>query len=155
MKRNAKVCPLVLRQNGPAREVLVFRHPQAGAQIVKGTPRAGEPLAETAIRALARQSGIRLTTRPHDIGTHRVGTPGEDWRMFLSEGQDMPDRWVWQVEGGPILSFFWHRIHAAPGPDWRIPSLHVLYRLRDWIEYRSGDKAVPLPPAPPPSIPRP
>lgn len=53
-----KVCPVVLRQGNEGTEILVFRHPLAGVQLVKGTREAGESIAQAALRELAEESGI-------------------------------------------------------------------------------------------------
>ena len=149
-----KVCPMVVRRRGGAWQVLAFRHPSAGIQLVKGGLNPGEAAHEAAIRELYEESGIALTARPRDIGAYRIGVPGEVWRIFVAEGRDMPEAWAWQTldDHGHTFRFFWQNVHVAPGPGWRKTYLEALYRLRDWIEYKSGTTPIQLPPASPPAL---
>ena len=48
-----KVCPYVLRGAGDRLEVLAFRHPLAGCQLVKGSLEPGERVVVGALRELA------------------------------------------------------------------------------------------------------
>ena len=45
-----KVAPIIVRERNNIRELLVFRHPTAAVQIVKGTVEPGEDLTEAALR---------------------------------------------------------------------------------------------------------
>lgn len=54
-----KVCPIVLRQNKGRIDILLFQHPNAGIQLVKGTPEAGEDLLHASLRELWEESGDR------------------------------------------------------------------------------------------------
>lgn len=47
-----KVCPVILRKNNNILEILLFKHPTAGIQLVKGTIEKSEPVFQAAIREL-------------------------------------------------------------------------------------------------------
>ena len=54
-----KVVPVVLRVQNAETQILVFHHPLAGIQIVKGTVELNEMLEEAALRELFEESGIK------------------------------------------------------------------------------------------------
>jgi len=54
-----KVVPVVFREINNNLEILVFRHPLAGIQIVKGTVEHQEQLEHAALRELYEESGIK------------------------------------------------------------------------------------------------
>ena len=51
-----KVVPVILRDINQRTEILVFKHPIAGIQIVKGTVETNEELEEAALRELYEES---------------------------------------------------------------------------------------------------
>jgi ADP-ribose pyrophosphatase YjhB (NUDIX family) len=53
-----KACTIVLRETLAAKELLVFEHPLAGVQLVKGTIEPGELPEHAALRELCEESGI-------------------------------------------------------------------------------------------------
>lgn len=122
-----KVCPVVLRGTGSALEVLAFKHPLAGHQLVKGTVEAGETLAAAALRELAEESGIGAATVAQHMGTWRSGFERQI-RAFIrcQPRQILPDTWQHHApdDGGHTFSFFWHPLNEEPEPDrW-----HALFR---------------------------
>ena len=56
-----KVVPIVLRRRERL-EILAFRHPQAGTQLVKGTLENLEKAEDATLRELAEESGIENAT---------------------------------------------------------------------------------------------
>lgn len=50
-----KVCAVVVRDG----RLLMFRHPRAGGQLVKGSIEYGEDIGSAAIRELFEEAGIR------------------------------------------------------------------------------------------------
>ncbi|KIT14518.1 NUDIX domain-containing protein [Jannaschia aquimarina] len=92
------------------RAILAFRHPLAGAQLVKGRIEPGEGVAAAARRELREEAGLRarrIIRRGHipDLGWHMVeacvGPVPECWSHFCED------------DGGLLFDFFWHR----PGAD--------------------------------------
>ncbi len=64
-----KACPVVLRGAAAGRvDVLVFRHPLAGTQLVKGTIEAAEVIQRAAERELLEESGL-VATAVADLGS--------------------------------------------------------------------------------------
>lgn len=53
-----KVVPVIFRNINQTTEILVFKHPIAGIQIVKGTVEVNEELETAALRELYEESGI-------------------------------------------------------------------------------------------------
>ena len=53
-----KVCPIVSRCSNETQEILMFRHPLAGIQLVKGTVEPSENPADAARRELFEESGL-------------------------------------------------------------------------------------------------
>lgn len=57
--REVKVCPVVLRKSGSNLELLVFEHPLADVQLIKGTLELTDSSVESAaLRELEEESGI-------------------------------------------------------------------------------------------------
>ena len=53
-----KACAVVLSSESPPR-ILLFRHPQAGVQLVKGSIEPGETAQQAALRELWEETGVR------------------------------------------------------------------------------------------------
>lgn len=98
-------CALV-RQGGAW---LAFRHPLAGAQLVKGGIEAGEAPEAAALCELSEEAGVagrdaRVLGRRDDL------VAGEDWTLVAVAAPPLPERWVHRCadDGGHDLAFFWH-----------------------------------------------
>jgi hypothetical protein len=70
-----KVTAFITRGDGPARELLVFRHPCAGVQLPAGTVEPGETLDAAVLREAAEETGLStltivegLATLPQELG---------------------------------------------------------------------------------------
>lgn len=55
-----KACPIVVRHIEEQSEILVFSHPLAGTQLVKGSIEAGESSMEASERELMEEAGVAL-----------------------------------------------------------------------------------------------
>jgi 8-oxo-dGTP pyrophosphatase MutT (NUDIX family) len=118
VKEPTKVCVIVLR----AAELLVFRHPKAGIQFVKGTIEEGEMRAAAALRELEEESGIRAAAVERDLGVWESQFKEQAWSFHLcSVDKPLPDEWVHRTPdgGGLDFHFFWHPLASEPGDDWR------------------------------------
>ncbi len=62
-----KACPVVLSTSLPIK-ILLFRHPLAGTQRVKGTIENGETPGAAALRELEEESGISDAVIGLDLG---------------------------------------------------------------------------------------
>ncbi|MBV9219174.1 MAG: NUDIX domain-containing protein [Methylobacteriaceae bacterium] len=121
-----KACPVVLRRGRRGPEILVFGHPTAGTQLVKGTVEDGEEPASAALRELREESGIAHAVVEAFLGILRSEeAPGEEWHVFLCRTEPLPDTWRHLAEDdcGHEFSFFWHPLDEAPGEDW-----HPIFR---------------------------
>ncbi|MEM7711475.1 MAG: NUDIX domain-containing protein, partial [Pseudomonadota bacterium] len=93
-------CPVVRR--GP--EVLAFRHPLAGLQLVKGGIEPGETPAGAALRELAEEAGVTgREARP--MGDFRAG--GLHWHLLSVRTGPLSDRWIHRCtdDGGHDFEF--------------------------------------------------
>ncbi|GIK38086.1 MAG: DNA mismatch repair protein MutT [Chloroflexota bacterium] len=130
MKPN-KTCPVVVRHIGGELQILAFRHPVAGCQIIKGTIESGEPAAQAALRELFEESGIQSATVIRDLGVWESGYEGQIWSFHLCEVDELPDEWIHHTQdgGGHDFAFFWHSLHESPNDDW-----HPLFKnALQWI----------------------
>ena len=73
-----KVCPVILRQQGTNWQILAFRHPKAGTQLIKGTVEEDERPEAAVLRELAEESGIEqavIVAQP-DLRECSLNNPG-------------------------------------------------------------------------------
>ncbi len=106
-----KVCPLVLRKQN--REILLFKHPLAGVQSVKGTVELFDcDFLSAAKRELAEESGIELVNQTTYLGAWESGFQEQRWHFVLCKCEVLPEHWVFhtQDDGGHDFEFFWHEV---------------------------------------------
>ena len=72
-----KACPVVLLRTPGRIEILAFRHPIAGCQLVKGTIEAGETIQTAAERELLEESGI-IGTATDYLGCVQMSEPEQE-----------------------------------------------------------------------------
>lgn len=115
-----KVCPAVLRGAGGTREALVFAHPLAGVQLVKGTMEAGEDIEAAGRRDLFEEAGVEGLPLPGMLAMSSRISPGQLWHFLLLSGDGLPEHWTHHCadDGGRDFAFFWHRLADAPDEDW-------------------------------------
>ena len=119
-----KVCPVVLRRKDGRVDILAFRHPSAGLQLVKGSLEPGEDAARAALRELREESGICDAEIVSFLGTFRVDEPSQEWHAFLCATPSLPDTWSHFTEdgGGHKFSFFWHPLDQETHDNWHFAS---------------------------------
>ena len=120
-----KACPIVLRDSA-AQKIMVFRHPSAGIQLVKGTIEPGDRPADAALRELHEESGIANATVYRDLGLWDAQYQGQIWSFQLcSTSQTLPESWNHRCadDGGLDLHFFWHDLNCEASEHW-----HPLFR---------------------------
>ena len=128
-----KACPVVLQGS----KLLVFRHPSAGIQLVKGTIEPGEGPATAALRELREESGIADAAICEDLGLWDADYEGQIWSLQLcTVSQALPESWQHRCgdDGGLDLRFFWHEINAEPSEEWDL----LFQRALEQIRRRSG-----------------
>lgn len=135
MPAAAKACPIVLREICGRTEILVFRHPLAGVQLVKGTIEDGERPEQAALRELAEESGIYDAIAARSLGTADLNAHGQVWWLVLCEARALTETWTHRTtdDGGRTFSFFWHPLDEAPGDDWHPMFAAALRIIRDRI----------------------
>lgn len=123
-----KVVPVVLRRREEL-EILAFRHPQEGTQLVKGTLENGENADDASLRELAEESGIENAAVVRPLGQLTFQDIAQFWRFFLCRvpGQ-LPDQWTFftQDEGGLLFDFFWYNLNKPPDENWHADSRRAL-----------------------------
>jgi 8-oxo-dGTP pyrophosphatase MutT (NUDIX family) len=115
-----KACPVVLRYNHNALELLAFRHPNASKQLVKGGIKKGEPLENACVRELQEESGIQAQV-VRQLGSWEPGFKNQVWGFCLMHYEGvLPDSWDFftQDDDGHIFSFFWHPLSGRPDDEW-------------------------------------
>jgi 8-oxo-dGTP pyrophosphatase MutT (NUDIX family) len=121
-----KAVPVLLRATGAATEVLAFRHPQAGLQLVKGTITVGESAKDAALRELAEESGLQETIFTRDLGAWASGYEGQTWHFQQVQCcATAPESWEHFTHdgGGHVFHFFWHPLRSPASSEW-----HPVYR---------------------------
>jgi 8-oxo-dGTP pyrophosphatase MutT (NUDIX family) len=130
-----KVVPVLMREKRGVREILAFRHPKAGLQIVKGTLEAVETLEAAALRELAEESGITGARVVRALGASVDIVEGQQWAFLLCEAGEQPARWLYSTadDGGLILSFFWQPLGEPLVGDWHVSFVRALDFVRERI----------------------
>ncbi|MET3897132.1 ketosteroid isomerase-like protein/8-oxo-dGTP pyrophosphatase MutT (NUDIX family) [Devosia sp. UYZn731] len=130
-----KVCPVIFRGVGDAREILVFRHPLAGVQLVKGTREAGESVIAGALRELAEEAGIVEDVTGVVLCSSSAIALGQLWHFVLVETADLPEHWAFDTldDGGHRFEFFWCTLDATPEREWHPDFVRALKLVRDAI----------------------
>lgn len=125
MTEPEKACPVVIRSRGGRVEILAFRHPLAGTQIVKGTIGPGEAPVAAAWRELREESGLAPDVPMVGLGTCAIGPERRVWHFFLCRPPGLAETWTHFVDddGGHRFAFFWHRMDVSPDQTWH-PAFH-------------------------------
>lgn len=137
-----KVCPVILRQRGDAWQILAFRHPLAGTQLIKGTLEPGERPDAGALRELAEESGIDQATVVTKIGELVFHDAEQHWHIFLCEPRiPLADEWTFfTADGGGLdFGFFWHLLDKEPDASWHPVYARALAMIRLWNGSRAHD----------------
>ncbi|UPL04515.1 DNA mismatch repair protein MutT [Pseudomonas sp. IsoF] len=111
-----KACAVVLSPSSPPC-ILLFRHPLAGVQLVKGSIENGETPREAALRELHEESGIHNATIGDDLGCWDSGHLGQTWSFHLCRAEGvLPERWLHQTldDHGHTFEFFWAALDHLP-----------------------------------------
>lgn len=116
----AKACAIVIRTTNSEPELLVFKHPLAGIQIVKGSIEQGESVARAAERELLEEAGISLATEKL-ISSWVCQQSKQQWGVCLmASGNHLSDTWSHFCldDGGHNFSFFWHPLSTGTDAQW-------------------------------------
>ena len=116
-----KVCPVIFRRRNSQKEILAFRHPLAGIQLVKGTVEENEDLQAAALRELAEESGISEVAEVEFKETLEFPEENQRWHFYLCEvKENLADAWDFfaNEDGGLNFSFFWQRLNEKPSGAW-------------------------------------
>ena len=120
-----KVCPVILRKNNNILEILLFKHPTAGIQLVKGTIEKSEPVFQAAIRELYEESGIVVgESQCYDWGSHQISN--QTWHFVFCDtaNQGLEDQWCYDTldDYGHCFEFFWENVNT-----YHVLDLHSKY----------------------------
>lgn len=106
-----KAVPIVVRWRSNKIDLLVFDHPLAGRQLVKGTVEDGETAEAAAVRELFEESGVDGVSQVIFLGVQDYaelgqcwhffqcmldGGPPESWEHFTSDGGGLTFQFCWQ-----------------------------------------------------------
>lgn len=122
-----KACAVVLSQFG----ILLFRHPLAGVQLVKGGIESGETPAQAVLRELQEEAGIDSATVISDLGCWDADHQGQVWSFHLCQvARPLADRWSHDTldDHGHRFAFFWAPLDRLP-----LDECHPLFR--DALEF--------------------
>jgi 8-oxo-dGTP pyrophosphatase MutT (NUDIX family) len=105
-------------------DVLAFRHPLAGCQLVKGSVEHHESIEAAAERELHEEAGI-VGRAVASLGELWHETAGQSWHFVLMDvSSELSETWAHQApdDGGHTFECFWHPLDARDTLDW-----HALY----------------------------
>lgn len=127
-----KACPVVLRGSAKAREILVFRHPLAGIQLVKGSIKSGESVEAAAVRELLEEAGV-VAVAGKALGIWNADHEAQVWAFQLCQAaMPLSEQWthVCADDGGHAFAFFWMGLDAASLEGWHPVHARALAHLR-------------------------
>lgn len=128
-----KACPVVLRQQNNQLELLVFKHPKKGYQLVKGGIKKAEPLESACIRELEEESGIRAQV-VKQLGVWEPNFKHQVWGFCLMHYEGvLPDTWDYDTkdDGGYTFSFFWQPLNGSLNDDWNEVTQNAIQYIRN------------------------
>ncbi len=101
----AKACPVVTQDGA----VLMFRHPLAGTQFVKGTIEAGETPRLAALRELQEEAGVLAESCDATPVISEEIAPQQLWYFVATTTNRLPEFWTHNCgdDGGHCFEFFW------------------------------------------------
>lgn len=111
-----KICPVVTRNVNNELEILLFKHPLTGIQLVKGTIEKDEEIVKAGLRELKEESGISQVKDTRYLGEWNNPYISQTWHFIHCELDiKLDDNWDFftQDDGGHIFSFFWHPINES------------------------------------------
>lgn len=126
-----KSCPVVVRRSSQT-EILLFRHPLVGIQLVKGTIKNDEGPQTAALRELYEESGISDADVIADLGVWDSAFNGDVWSFHLVRtGSNLPDHWEHRTkdDDGHTFIFFWHPLQSDLGDQ----AHHVYRKALDYV----------------------
>ena len=115
-----RAVPVVLRKNNNNLELLAFKHPKAGNQLVKGNIKIGEHLEDACVRELKEESGIQAEV-VRQLGIWDSNYKNQIWGFCLMHFEGtLPDNWEFDTadDGGHIFSFFWQPLNSPLNENW-------------------------------------
>ena len=131
-----RACPVVLRYKNSQLELLAFKHPDAGNQLVKGNIDMGEHLDAACIRELKEESGIQAQF-VKQLGIWEPGFKNQIWGICLMHYEGvLPDKWDFDThdDGGHIFSFFWQPLDGRLNDDWNDLYTRAFHYIKDALE---------------------
>ena len=119
MCKARKACPVVARKTGERIEILAFRHPTAGYQLVKGTIENNETIQHAAERELFEESGVEGIAIAY-LGNVQMEEPAQEWHFVLCRTGPLRKAWAHKTTdgGGLNFRFFWHPLDDDPDENW-------------------------------------
>lgn len=103
-----KVRPVVLRLKDGRRQLLVFRHPLAATQLVKGTLEEQESVEAGAVRELREESGLLGQAKTGPAWSSDPVAAAQIWHFVPVTVSSIADRFSFftKDDGGHVFSFF-------------------------------------------------
>ena len=129
-----KACPVLTRLRSGQLEVLAFKHPRGGCQLVKGGIEPNETPSTAALRELAEEAGIPNGRVVRDLGVWETGFEEQVWALYLVDpGQALPDAWNHETSdgGGHTFAFFWQDLSLPPTIDWHPLFASALGKIKE------------------------
>jgi 8-oxo-dGTP pyrophosphatase MutT (NUDIX family) len=131
-----RACPVVLRKNNNQLELLAFKHPKGGNQLVKGNTEKGEKLEPACVRELEEESGLQAEVVRY-LGTWDADFKNQVWGFCLMHFDGtLPDTWDFYTkdDGGQVFSFFWQPLDRSPGAAWNEVYTNAFHFIRDALD---------------------
>lgn len=131
-----RACPVVLRHHNNKLELLAFKHPNGGNQLVKGNIDQGEQLESACVRELAEESGIQARV-VKQLGIWDPNFKDQVWGLCLMHYEDvLPDTWEFETEDddGHVFSFFWQPLNSPLDDNWNEVYKNAFQYIRNILD---------------------
>jgi 8-oxo-dGTP pyrophosphatase MutT (NUDIX family) len=137
-----KVTALIVRETTAGRQLLLFRHPNAGIQIPAGTIEEGEAPEAAALREGQEESGLNALAVVRHLGTHEVALP--EGQVLLGKTATVysrpdPGSWDWASVQHGLRAEVLRREGSWVQIDFREPNRYPdpeydTFRITGWVD---------------------
>ncbi len=122
-----KACSVVMRAGT---NILAFRHPLTGLQLIKGGVDVHEQPAVAAEGELHEEFDVSISAK-QDLGSSTDIVDGDRWHFWPMAHKQLSDHWCHKTadDGGHAFEFFWQPLNTKPPTGFAAPYQRALRNI--------------------------